>query len=107
MDLLVLSGSTRRRSFNTRLADLVRQLRPAARVAVVKDLAALPFYDADLGAVEVPPAVASLPGAVAAAHQRLGERVDPDHVVQVTDVLAQALDAAFEGEPADESLVLA
>ena len=76
-------------------------------MTVVNDLAALPFYDADVEAVEVPPPVAALRGAVAAAHQRLGERVDPDLVVQVTDVLAQALDAAFEGEPADESLVLA
>ena len=155
-------------------------------MTVVNDLAAMPFYDADVEAVEVPPPVAALRGAVAAAdavvavtpeyngtvpgvlgnavdwlsrphghsvlegkpvlvlsaspsrfgavraaehlravlgrigaqvlpvglsvaaaHQRLGERVDPDLVVQVADVLAQALDAAFEGEPADESLVLA
>lgn len=44
---------------------------------------------------------------VAAAHQRLGKPVDQDLIVQVADVLAQALDAALEGEPADESLVLA
>jgi len=186
MDLLVLSGSTRRGSFNTRLAHLVRELRPQDRVTVVSDLAVLPFYDADVEAVEIPPAVAGLRGAVAAAdavvvvtpeyngtvpgvlgnavdwlsrprghsvlegkpvlvlsaspsrfgaaraaehlravlrrigaevlpvelsvaaaHQRLGEPVDRDLIVQVADVLAQALDAALEGEPADECLVLA
>ena len=186
MDLLVLSGSTRRGSFNTRLAQLVRELRPRDRVTVVSNLAALPFYDADVEAVNIPPSVAARRGAVAyadavvavtleyngtvpgvlgnavdwlsrphgrsvlagkpilvlsaspsrfgaaraaehlravlgrigaevqpvglsvaAAHQRLGELVDQDLLVQVTDVLAQVLDVALEVEPADECLALA
>lgn len=109
MNLLVISGSTRRGSFNTRLARLVRELRPRDCVTIVSDLAVLPFYDADVEAVAVPPAVAALRriGAqvlpaglsVAAAHARLGERVDRDVAAQVANVLAQTLDAAPSADP--------
>ena len=67
MNLLAISGSTRRGSYNTRLAHLVGKLRSSDRLAVVTDLNRLPFYDADLEAVGTPPAVAELRSAVAAA----------------------------------------
>ena len=105
MDLLVLSGSTRRGSFNTRLAQLVREVRPQDRVTVVSDLAALPFYDADVEAVGVPPAVAALRGAVAAADVVVV--VTPEYNGTVPGVLGNAVDllsrphghSVLEGKP--------
>src|SRR3712207_6767931 len=90
MDLLVMSGSTRRASFNTRLANLVGDVRPDDRVTVVSDLAVLPFYDADVEALGVPPAVRALKGAVAAADAVLF--VTPEYSGTVAGVLGNAVD---------------
>jgi NAD(P)H-dependent FMN reductase len=90
MDLLVISGSTRPGSVNTRLARLVRDLRPQDRVTVVSDLAALPFYDADVEALGVPRAVATLRQAVAEADAVVV--VTPEYNGTVPGVLANALD---------------
>ena len=90
MDLLVISGSTRRGSFNTRLARLVREVRPGDEVAVVSDLGALPFYDADVEAIGVPPGVAALRRAVAAADVVV--LVTPEYNGTVPGVLANAVD---------------
>ncbi len=48
MHVLAISGSTRAESFNTALARLVAEFRPADAVTVRADLARLPFYDAAL-----------------------------------------------------------
>ncbi len=90
MDLLAISGSTRRGSFNTRLARLVRDVRPRDQVTVVSNLAVLPFYDADVEALGVPPAVRALKGAVTAADAVLF--VTPEYNGTVPGVLGNALD---------------
>lgn len=90
MDLLVISGSTRHGSFNTRLARLVRDLRPQDRVTVVNNLAELPFYDADVEAMGIPPAVAALRSAVAAADGVVF--VTPEYNGTVPGVLGNAVD---------------
>ncbi len=105
MHLLVISGSTRRGSFNTRLARLVRDLRPQDRVTVVSDLTVLPFYDADVEALGVPGVVASLRRAVAQADAVVV--VTPEYNGTVPGVLANAVDwlsrphgqSVLEGKP--------
>ncbi len=90
MDLLVISGSTRQGSFNTRLARLVREVRPGDTVTVVSDLAALPFYDADLEAICIPSSVTALRRAVASADVVV--LVTPEYNGTVPGVLANAVD---------------
>ena len=90
MDLVVISGSTRRGSFNTRLARLVRDLRPQDRVTLVSDLTGLPFYDADVEALGVPGVVATLRRAVAEADAVV--LVTPEYNGTVPGVLANAVD---------------
>jgi chromate reductase len=105
MDLLVISGSTRRGSVNTRLARLVRDLRPQDRVTVVSDLTVLPFYDADVEALGVPGVVTSLRRAVAQADAVVV--VTPEYNGTVPGVLANAVDwlsrphgrSVLEGKP--------
>ena len=90
MDLLVISGSTRRGSFNTRLARLVREVRLSDTVTVVTDLAALPFYDADVEAIGIPSSVTALRRAVGAADVVV--LVTPEYNGTVPGVLANAVD---------------
>ena len=90
MNLLAISGSTRRGSYNTRLAHLVGKLRSSDRLAVVTDLNRLPFYDADLEAVGTPPAVAELRSAVAAADAVV--IITPEYNGTVPGALGNAVD---------------
>ena len=90
MNLLVISGSTRRGSFNTRLARLVREVRPSDAVTVVSDLVALPFYDADVEAIGIPSSVTALRRAVGAADVVV--MVTPEYNGTVPGVLANAVD---------------
>ena len=90
MELLVISGSTRRGSYNSRLARLVGELRPGDQATVVDDLAALPFYDADVEAIEVPQMVTALRRAVAAAD--VVAFVTPEYNGTVPGVLGNAVD---------------
>lgn len=88
--LLVVSGSSRADSLNTRLARLVARLRPADRVHVINDLVRLPFYDADLEADGVPGPVADLRTAVQAVD--LLVLVTPEYNGSVPGLLANAVD---------------
>jgi len=88
--LLVISGSSRAGSLNTRLAHLVVRLRPADKVHVVSDLSGLPFYDADLEADGVPRPVAELRTAVQAVD--LLVLVTPEYNGTVPGLLANAVD---------------
>ena len=91
MNLLVISGSTRRDSLNTRLARLVRDLRPADTVTIINDLNTLPFYDADLEeAAGFPPAVAALRERVAVADMVVA--VTPEYNGTIPGVLGNAID---------------
>lgn len=88
--LLVVSGSSRAGSLNTRLARLVAPLRPADTVHVLSDLSGLPFYDADLEADGVPGPVAELRAAVQAVD--LLVLVTPEYNGSVPELLANAVD---------------
>ena len=90
MNLLVVSGSSRRQSLNTRLARLVAALRPDDAVHVLSELTRLPFYDADTEAEGVPGSVAELRAAVQAAD--LLVLVTPEYNGSVPGLLANALD---------------
>lgn len=102
MQLMVISGSTRRGSVNTRLAQLIREVRPNDEVVVVGDLAALPFYDADVEASGVPAVVRALKKAVASADAVLF--VTPEYNGTVPGVLGNAVD--WLSRPHGESVLL-
>lgn len=90
MNLLVLSGSTRRASLNTRLGQLFAAALPDDQVVVRHDLARLPHFDADLEAAGCPSAVRELRDAVAAAD--LLVIATPEYNGAVPGVLANAID---------------
>ncbi len=90
MNIVVISGSSRRGSLNTRLARLVAELRPADVVTVIAHLARLPFYDADLEAEGTPKAVADLRTAVSAADAVVV--VTPEYNGTVPGLLGNAVD---------------
>lgn len=101
MNILAISGSSRRNSLNTRLARLVAELRPTDTVAVVSDLSRLPFYDADLEVEGTPLAVAGLRAAVSAAD--LVVIVTPEYNGTVPGLLANTVD--WLSRPADQSVL--
>jgi len=101
MNILVISGSTRRGSVNTRLARLVAELRPSDAVTVVDYLARLPFYDADLEFAGTPEAVTDLRNAVTAADVVVV--VTPEYNGTVPGVLVNAVD--WLSRPHDRSVL--
>lgn len=102
MNILVVSGSSRRRSLNTRLARLVAEVRPADVVTVVTDLDRVPFYDGDLEAAGTPTAVADLRTAVAAAD--LVVVVTPEYNGTVPGLLGNTVD--WLSRPPRQSVLL-
>jgi chromate reductase len=90
MKVLVLSGSTRAASFNTRLARLVQEVRSGDDVLVRADLATLPFFDADVEAVRYPTTVAELREQVDEAD--LLVIVTPEYNGTIPGVLGNAVD---------------
>ncbi len=90
MNVLVLSGSTRRDSLNSRLAALVASALPEDDVRVRSDLARLPFFDADLEATGGSPSVQELRFAVSGTD--LLVLVTPEYNGTVPGVLANAVD---------------
>jgi chromate reductase, NAD(P)H dehydrogenase (quinone) len=90
VNVLVVSGSSRRESLNTRLARLVAALRPDDATRVVSDLTRLPFYDADVEAAGTPEPVSELRTAVRAAD--LLVLVTPEYNGSVPGLLANAID---------------
>ena len=90
MQVLVLSGSTRQASLNSRLAELVAVALPDDLVEVRHDLARLPHFDADLEATGFPPVVQELRAAVKLAD--LLVIATPEYNGGVPGVLANAVD---------------
>lgn len=90
MQVLVLSGSTRQASLNSRLAELVAVTLPDDLVEVRHDLARLPHFDADLEATGFPPVVQELRAAVKLAD--LLVIATPEYNGGVPGVLANAVD---------------
>lgn len=64
MKILAVSGSARRGSFNTALAQRIADIRTQDQVVVRSDLDRLPFFNADLESTRIPPEVAELREAV-------------------------------------------
>lgn len=103
--ILVISGSSRRGSFNTRLARLIVDIRPDDTVTVLTDLQQLPFYDGDTETEGTPGAVADLRAAVTAAE--LVVVVTPEYNGTVPGLLGNAIDwlsrparnSVLEGKP--------
>jgi len=90
MKILVLSGSTRRDSFNTRLAHLVAAARPDDSVSVRADLASLPFFNADVEAEGIPAPVQALRAEIESAD--LLVIVTPEYNGTVPGVLGNAVE---------------
>ncbi|MBA2444701.1 MAG: NAD(P)H-dependent oxidoreductase [Nocardioidaceae bacterium] len=102
MNILVISGSSRQGSLNTRLAHLVSELRPTDAVSVISDLTRLPFYDGDLEAAGTPDPVSDLRSAVATAD--LVVLVTPEYNSTIPGLLANAVD--WLSRPRGESVML-
>ena len=106
MNVLVISGSSRRGSINTRLAHVVAELRPSDTVTVYDGLTRLPFYDADLEAAGAPAEVQDLRAAVAAADAVVV--TTPEYNGTIPGLLGNVLDwlsrphgrSVFSGKPA-------
>ena len=90
MKILVVSGSSRAQSLNTRLAHLVGQVRPTDDVTTITDLRDIPFYDGDLELAGTPPTVARLRDEVTAADVVVF--VTPEYNGTVPGLLANAVD---------------
>jgi chromate reductase len=101
MSVLVISGSSRRGSLNSRLARLVADLRPADAVTVVTNLTRLPFYDGDLEAAGTPASVADLRDAVGSADVVVV--VTPEYNGTVPGLLCNAVD--WLSRPAHQSVL--
>ena len=90
IDILVVSGSSRQGSLNTRLAHLIAVSSPADRVTVVSDLDLLPFYDGDVEGRGTPTPVAALRAAAHAAD--LVVVVTPEYNGTIPGLLGNAVD---------------
>lgn len=90
MKILVIIGSARRGSLNTRLAEVVAAVRPEDSVTIVNRLDRLPFYDGDVEAAGVPAAVRTLREAVAGADVLVV--VTPEYNGTVPGMLGNAVD---------------
>lgn len=101
MNILVLSGSTRQGSFNTRLAHLVAAVRPQDAVRIRKDLNVVPFYDGDTEAEGIPQPVQELRADVAAADVVVF--VTPEYNGTVPGVMANAVE--WLSRPARQSVL--
>jgi len=89
--LVALSGSLRRESLNTTLANAFAELAPAGVSVEVFTPAGVPLYDADLEAAEgIPEAVAVLKERISAAHGMI--LVTPEYNQGVPGVLKNTVD---------------
>lgn len=101
MKILVISGSARRQSLNTRLAEVVAAARPADSVTVTIDLDQIPFYNGDVEAIGTPAAVVELREAVNEADAVVF--VTPEYNGTVPGMLSNAVD--WLSRPAAESVL--
>lgn len=91
MKLIIISGSLRRNSFNTRLARVIASRAPDGVEARVETLHGIPLYDGDLEESEgIPEAVESLRGRIKAADGLV--LVTPEYNASMPGVFKNALD---------------
>lgn len=91
MNILALSGSLRAASYNTRLLEAARA-RMGAHTLRIHSLADIPFYNAEVEEAGLPPPVAALKEAIAAADGLL--LATPEYNASYSGVLKNALDWA-------------
>ncbi|HYL01676.1 MAG TPA: NADPH-dependent FMN reductase [Steroidobacteraceae bacterium] len=88
--LLGISGSLRRASYNAALLTAATRLVPPDAQLAVASIRGIPLYDGDLEAQGIPPAVAQLKDAVAAAAGVL--LVTPEYNNSIPGVFKNAID---------------
>ena len=90
MDILGISGSLRRASFNTALLHAAQELLPAGTTLTLHDLHGLPLFDQDVEEQGDPAAVAALKDAAGRADALL--LACPEYNGGITGVLKNAID---------------
>lgn len=101
MKVLLITGSARRESLNTRLAQVVAAVRPEDTVTLMNGLDRLPFYNGDVEAAGDPAAVQELRAAVAEADALVV--VTPEYNGTVPGMLGNAVD--WLSRPPGESVL--
>lgn len=101
MKILVITGSARRESLNTRLAQVVPTVRPVDMVTFADGLDLLPYYNGDVEAAGDPVAVQELRTAVAEADALVV--VTPEYNGTVPGMLGNAVD--WLSRPPGESVL--
>ena len=92
MNILGISGSLRRASFNTALLHAAAELAPAGTTLAIHDLHRLPLFDQDVEDQGDPAAVTALKQAIDAADGLL--LASPEYNGGITGVLKNAIDWA-------------
>jgi chromate reductase len=88
--ILAVSGSLRRRSFNTMLLGAVAAMAPAGTTIVAGTIKGIPLYDGDVDAAGQPAAVRELKEQIAGADGLL--LVSPEYNHSIPGVLKNAID---------------
>ena len=100
LKIIGLSGSLRRGSFNTALLRAAATLMPPETELAVKTIHGIPLYDGDAEAASgVPPAVAELKEAIAAADALL--LATPEYNNSLPGVFKNAIDWLSRGDDSD------
>ncbi|MBD8873565.1 NADPH-dependent FMN reductase [Rhodanobacter sp. DHB23] len=105
MNILGISGSLRRASFNTVLLHAAQELLPAGATLAIHDLHGLPLFDQDVEEQGDPAPVAALKDAVAQADALL--LACPEYNGGITGVLKNAIDWISRPGTARETAPLA
>jgi chromate reductase len=100
MNILGISGSLRRASFNTALLHAAAELAPAGTTLSIHDLHELPLFDQDVEEQGDPVAVTALKRAIDAADALL--LASPEYNGGITGVLKNAIDWASRAGTARE-----
>ncbi|HRY11971.1 MAG TPA: NAD(P)H-dependent oxidoreductase [Syntrophomonadaceae bacterium] len=93
--ILGFAGSLRRNSFNKAALRAAQELMPDGARLEIFDLAPIPFFNEDLEAQGVPPAVTEFRSSIASADALL--LVTPEYNYSIPPVLKNALDWASRG----------
>jgi len=104
LNVLAISGSLRKDSFNTAALRAAQSLAPAGMAITIHDLSAIPLYNEDVKAQGYPAPVQALRNAIKAADAVL--IATPEYNYSISGVLKNAIDWAsrppgqpFEGKP--------
>ena len=90
MQLIGISGSLRRHSYNSGLLRAAREAMPAGATLTIASIAGVPLYNADAEAQGIPPTVEGLKDAVAAADGLM--LVTPEYNNGIPGVFKNAID---------------